>query len=425
MPHVFQIGEEASKSVFLETLSELQTQGTGVLATLEEARLASLVEFDRRLSDINGRRTRALRIPIVQQSARFIVSDFNDIDQTGTTCTVRADSNAVTLRERSVPTEAVIKTTQFTTNTGTIEALDSTNKILQVSTLGGATPTGQFDIELTESLTLNQLIIDMVATPSQPAIDISVSADSLTYTEATQIALSGYRITAWSPSQETKFIRLQITPTHPDDLNGNTYTFGITNFVASASDYNLRSELITRLITFTPQSLYVMFDTEADPNIQYYISLSQPGQIVPFVEVNAGDNILIPGANQITSTGVSINSAGLFSQSIPSNIYLDTLIIQEVVGGNLVQVNIAPDLSHTDANRTKLAKEYVGIQLGSGSSAGSIYVIRADGSYNPSRRFNLSYAYGPQQIMAMLKIRLSTDDRETSPIFRGASLDVI
>lgn len=425
MAHTFQIGEEASKSTFLATLSALQTQGTGVLATLEQSRLASLVEFDRRLSAINGRRTRALRVPIVDQSARFITSDFNDIDQTGTTCTVRADSNTVTLRERSVPAEAVIQTNQFTTNTGTIEALDTAKEILQVHTLNGVIPTGQFDIRLVQPLTLNQLVIDIIATPSQPVINISISADGLTYADATQISMNGYRIIAWTPSQETKFVRMQITPTHPDDLNGDTYTFGITNFVASSSDYNLRSELVSRAITFIPKSLYALFDTQADPNIQYYLSLSQPGPISPFVEVNSGDNILIPGANQVTATNVSINSGGLFNQTLPSNIYLHTLMIQEIVGGNLVQVNIAPGLSSTDPNRTKLIKEYIGVQMGTGSGFGNLHVIRADGTYNNTRRFNVSFAYGPSSIVAMLKIRLSTDDRATSPIFSGASLDVI
>src|SRR4051812_11883592 len=103
MIHEFEIGEEASKSTFLEALKVIQTQGTGVLATLENARLASLVEFDRRNSAISGRRSRALRVPVIQQSVRFIVSDFIDIDQTGTNGTVRADSNAVTLRERAIP----------------------------------------------------------------------------------------------------------------------------------------------------------------------------------------------------------------------------------------------------------------------------------------------------------------------------------
>lgn len=421
----FQIGEEASKEALLQALSEIQTQGTGVLATLERARLASLVEFDRRNSAIAGRRTRALRVPIIHQSVRFIVSDFVDIDQTGTTGTVRADSNAATLKERAIPAEAVIKTNQFTTNTGTAESLDTNGTILQVHTLNGTIPTGQFDITLTAPLTLNQMVIDIVSTPSAPAIAVFQSADGLTYIESTQVALSGNRITAWSSSQETKFIRVQITPSHPDELNGDTYTFGITNFVASSSDYNLRSELVTRLISFTPESLYVSFDAPVDSNIQYYLSLSQTSQIVPFIEVNSGDQILIPGAAQIAATNIAVNSSGLIAQTIPSDIYLSTLVIKEIVSGLPIQVNLAIGLSSTDVNRTKMGKEYVTVSLGSGSSAGQIHLVRADGSYNTSRRFNVSFVHGPQNIKALLKVRLSTDDRATTSIFRGASLDVI
>lgn len=425
MIHEFQLGEEASKATFIDSLTTLQTQGTGVLATLEQARLASLVEFDRRLSAITGRRTRSLRVPIIQQSARFIVSDFDDIDQTGTTGTVRIDSNAVTLKERAVPAEAVIKTKQFTTSVGTAEALDTQAQILQVHTTNGVTPVGQFDIELTTPLTLNQMIIDIVSTPSSPTIEISVSSDGLTYVSSTQIALSGNRITAWSPSQETRFIRIQITPSHPDDLNGDTYTFGITNFVASSSDYNLRSELMSRLITFSPQSLAVMFDAPVDSDIQYYLSLSQGTSIVPFVEIAPGDQIFIPGATQITATNVAMNSSGLIAQSIPSNVYVDTLVINEIIATVPTPVNVVFGLSPTDPKRNKLLKEYVSVRLGSGSSAGQINVVNATATYNNTRKFNVSFAQGPQTVSAMLKVRLSTDDRATTPIFRGASLDVI
>src|SRR6266403_160831 len=99
MADIFTNGQEASRSKFVAALTALQTQGTGVLDTLEQARIASLVEFDRRVQAINGRRTRSWRTQAIEQAIKFVVSDFSDVDQANTTGTVRADSASVSLKE--------------------------------------------------------------------------------------------------------------------------------------------------------------------------------------------------------------------------------------------------------------------------------------------------------------------------------------
>lgn len=55
-------GEEGSRSKLVQILEAIRSQGSSAIAQLESARLDTLVEFDRRLSAINGRRQRANRV---------------------------------------------------------------------------------------------------------------------------------------------------------------------------------------------------------------------------------------------------------------------------------------------------------------------------------------------------------------------------
>lgn len=415
---IFQLGQEASKSKFVAALEALQAQGTGVLATLETARLDSLVEFDRRLQAINGRRTRSNRVASREQAVKFVASDFSDIDQANTTGTVRADSASVSLKERAVPAEAVIKTKRFTSNKGTIEALDAAQTILRVHTDDFSTPTGQFDIELVTPLTLNQFIIDIVASPSSPTIIVTVSGDGLTYTPATQVAINGYRINVWLPATETRFIRVQVVPSHPDDLNGSSFTFGITNFSAQATDYHLRSEILTKTVQFAPKSELVVLDAPIDSRIQYYLSVYAVGSTqAPFVEINAGDAVRI--GTKVQTTPTTSPSFPYLLGSTPPELYLSTVRVTE----NGIELKIAPGLLPTDPNVLSLEHEYVVIVP---TSVGfDIRLLNASGSYTPPRTFALSYVYGPALVNIQLKVRLSTDDRATSPVFHGASLDEV
>lgn len=416
MAEVFQLGQPGSKTAFVNALTALQTQGAGVLNTIETARLETLVEFDRRLQAINGRRTRAWRVQSVEQAAKFVVSDFTDIDQANTTGTVRADSSTVSLKERAVPAEAVIKTNTFSANKGTIEALDTAQTILRVHTDDGSTPTGQFDIGLVTPLVLSQLIIDIVASPSSPTIVASISNDGLTYTPANQVAINGYRVNVWLPSQETKYIRIQVTPTLPDTLGGNSFTFGITNFSAQATEYHLRSEFLSKVQTFVPKSQYLVFETVDDPNLQFYLSIyDASGPAAPFIEINPGDAVGIGTA--VSQTITTLPSLGGLITTIPSGAFLNTIVVTE----NGVAKKLAPGLLQTDVHITRLANEYVGI---SAVSAGyNVYLIRSDSNYSTPRTFAISYVYGPSKVNVVLKIRLSTNDMAVSPIFQGATLN--
>lgn len=413
---VFTLGQEASASAFNTALKTLQSQGAAALNTIEQAQTDTLVEFERRFTAITGRGTRAARILSSEQSIKFVVSDFSDIDQANTVCTIRADSASVSLRERAEPAEAVIKTNNFSANKGTIQALNSAQTILRVATDDFSTPTGQFDITLVTPLTLSQLIVDIVATPSQPSVAISVSGDGITYTTATSVTLSGFVITAQLPSLKVMNIRIQITPVMPDNLNGNTFTFGITNFDAQATTYQLRSDLLTKTLQFSSQSEFVTFEANPDSRIQYFLSIySADAAQAPFVEVNAGDSIQIGTAvrQQITT----IPSIPYFLGSAPSDIYFNTLSVTE----SGVDARIAPALSPDDPNLANLQDEYV--VLIPTSIGYDITLLNASQNYNPPRTFMVSYVYGPALVNVQLKVRLSTSDDATSPVFTGASLN--
>ncbi len=418
MIEIFQLGQEASKSAFVTALQSIQSQGASVLSTLEAARLNTLVEFDRRLQSINGRRVRAWRVTAAEQAIKFTVSDFTDIDQANTTGTVRADSASVSLRERAVPAEAVIKTKNFSSNKGTIEALDTAQTILRVHTDDFSTPVGQFDIELVTPLTLNQFIIDIVASPSTPNIIVTVSTDGITYTNASRVAINGYRVNVWLSTTEVRFIRVQITPALPDDLNGNTFTFGITEFSAQATKYQLRSDFMTKELQFVPDSEFVIFDAAIDPEVQYYISIYEVGGIqTPFVEINPGDAIRLGTlVNTMVTTTSSLPDSLI---NISTDLYFNTLSVTE----NGVPFSIALGLSPSDPNVPNLTKEYVSVIFN--SIYYSVRLLNSSGNYAPPRTFAISYVYGPQLINVKLKVRMSTNDSAVSPVFQGASLNSI
>lgn len=416
MTEVFQNGREGSKSAFVEALTELVTQGNDIITTLIKARLESLVEFNRRLESVIGRRTLSNRVISAEQAVKFVVSDFSDIDQANTTATVRADSAVVSLRERVIPKEAVILSNQFSSNQGTLESLNDSQTIVTVHADTDSIPTGQFDITLANALKLNQIVIDIVPTPSTPTILINVSGDGLTYIPASNFALNGSRITVWLPSTDTKYIRVKLTPALPDNLSGREFTFGITNFYAQASTFQLRSDFLTKPLQFAPKSATVVFEAADDPNIQYYIAVAPAGQSIgAFVEINPEDAIAI--GIEVTQTFTTNASTPTLITTAPNNLYLSSLTITE----HGVAARIAPGLSPTDPRVSNLRNEYIVIVP---TSIGyNISLLNSQGIYNPPRTFVVSYVYGPPLVDVQLKVRLLTDDSSTSPVFQGASLD--
>jgi hypothetical protein len=420
MTDYFQIGEQASQSKFVAILQTLRDQGQAILNQLETAHLNSLVEFNRRLQAMTARQQRALRSLSPQVEGLFPVSDLLSIDQTQTTATVRIDSQAASLRERTQPLTTAVKSQAFTSSIGSTQILDLAEKIYQV--VGVSTPpTGQFDIELSIPSEVNVLSILMVPTPALPAVVVTVSSDGVNYLPATQVAVSSSTATAWLPSLTVRFVRILVTPTHPDTLGGTSYTFGITSFSAQAAAFFLRSELISREIDLVPGSAAWSFVADASPDISYFLSL-QDG---PYIEVNPGDTVAVPGTAVITAPGVAIDSAGLLAHTLGATAYFNTLLVtQQALLNGIVQqvpIPIVADLSPTDVNITALTQDYIAVT----PSSGLIHLVSFSTPIDIGRTFNVSYVTGPALVTALLKVRLSTEDKTKTPVFHGASLQEI
>lgn len=418
MENVFQYNQESSAIVFRKAMTGIQSQGTDILSSIENANTNILVEFDRRLQATNARRVRAWRVISPEQAAKVVVSDFTDIDQANTVATVRADSASVSLKERSVPSEAIIQSTIFSVNAGDVQALNETQSIIRVTTSDGAVPIGQFDIELVAALSVSQLVIDVIATPGSPAITVATSADGVTYIAATQVAINGYRVNAWLPSVKVKHIQMIVTPSHPDNLSGSSFTFGITSLTANAVTYQLRSDFLSKIIQFNPKSEQVVLNAKVDPAILYYLSIYQTGDTpTPFVELNPGDSVQIGSTSSFQITTSS--SLPHFLADAPTDLYQSTVRVSEVGATN--PTRIALGLLPGDPNIASLADEYVVIVPT--STGYEIRLLNSTGNYRVPRTFDVSYVYGPASVNFQLKVRLTTTDDSITPIFTGASID--
>ena len=183
----------------------------------------------------------AARVNAPDIACQFVISDMLDVDQTLTSAAVRADAGAVTLRERGQPSSATVKSLQFATDTGAIEQFTG---MYRVHVVDDSKPVGTFQIELVNPAELAVVIFDIVTLPSDPGIRVCASADGITQVEASAISRSGYRANAWFSNMPVKYLQIQISPTHPDTIGGNTFTFGLTSFSAEAV-----GELVVDLLT--------------------------------------------------------------------------------------------------------------------------------------------------------------------------------
>lgn len=301
MNPIFQLGQQGSKSVLWNALQAIFEQGSDVLQDVENARINTLVAFENRLSSINGRRLRANRIPVSGSYGSFLTSDFTGIDQGQTTATVRSDSSSVSLREKAQPLKIVVRSKTFSTSVGSADAMDPNGVLYRVTT-DGTIPVGTFDIELRTPLSLSLLIFDIASSPSSPTIDVSTSADGISYVEAVEVSMSGYRCNAILASTEVRYVRIAVTPTHPDDLSGTSFTFGITSFIGTGVEYSLQSDFVSKPLVFTPNTAQlVLASTDTDPRISYFLSLQFNNSVLP-AEVSLGEAVDIPGVTVVDNS---------------------------------------------------------------------------------------------------------------------------
>lgn len=105
----------------------------------------------------------------------------------------------------------------------------------------------------------------------------------------------------------------------------------------------------------------------------------------------------------------------------PLNLYPSSVSVVETTTGFTGITRMASGLSPLDPNLSSLQDEYVVIVPTSINY--SIQLLNAAQQYNPPRTFDVSYVYGPSLVNFQLKVRLTTSDDATTPLFTGASLD--
>ena len=85
-------GDQGSRSQMVGNLEELRARGQAVIESLSSIQMETLLEIQKRLSALNGRRQRAFRVPSPDLAARFLVSDFLGTDQAQITPPARSGS---------------------------------------------------------------------------------------------------------------------------------------------------------------------------------------------------------------------------------------------------------------------------------------------------------------------------------------------
>ena len=405
---VFTDGQVADRDLTNSTLSGIYNQGTAILAGLATAYTVSLASLERRLSAINSRRQRSNWTATLGTLGSLTLTDFVSIDQSNTTATVRIDGGGASLWELTVPQRASIATNVFSSDSGTVNTFSTLYQVLEASS--ATIPTGTFLITLTAAVDASLILFDIAATPSSPVLSVSVSADGTTYVLATSVNLEGYRISARLAPSSVKYIQLSIQPSHPDDIDGTTFTFGITDVSLSAVQFQLSSELTSRPILINPSSLSFQFVADADPGIQFYLSLNGSS----FSQVASGDTVPVPGAVDVSLPGIAVSgsSLGLLLTTLPGGVYPNSLTVTDVASGTVYP--LLPGLNPA----------LTGVSLLSGKSvavfSNSLTLVPESAGDN-AKTSNVDYTTGPASISIQVRALFTTTNNSVTPVFRGAT----
>jgi hypothetical protein len=371
-----------------------------------------LVDYQRRLTALNARQQRAVRVCAQGIPVKFVVSDFDDLDQGQTTATVRVDTASATLRERREPSQVQVSQTTFSSSAGTVESIDADSTLFSVYSPAGI-PTGTFNMTLSTRVAVSLLTIDISAMSSTPAISVSVSANGLTWVPATKVILSGYRLNAWLPETPAKYIQITATPSHADNLGGATYTFGITDLSGTSVDYNMVSDVFFEPLTLEVQSTGVQLVGNVDPGLSYYLTLDDGIDAPTTAVVVPGTPIALPGIGKVSETAGN-SSLGVLAAVLPSTFIPGTVAVVDPQGKELP---VLPGLLTTDPNAAYLSTPHV-------SLVGSTLTIMP-APLTTGNQYTISFLTGSPVIVATLRVHLSTSDRTVTPIFSGAYLEDI
>jgi hypothetical protein len=406
----FQLGEAASASKLMGAFNVLRNQGQQLLTTLGTYRTDSLVSFEQRVEALNSRRERANRVKSSYVAVRFVATDLLDMDQTQTSATVRADTQAVTLQERQTATNAIVQQQTFSTSDGTAESISVDNSMYMVSTSDGLIPTGTFTLKLLQALNLTVLTFDLSAVPAKSTVVVSASPDGINYTAAVQTSMNGYRLTAWFSPMNMRYITLAVTPSAPDVLGGSSYTFGLTDFVGAETEFQLLSDLVTLPIAFRPVGTRLQLVAQHDPNLTFFLNFNNVG----WLEYAAGATITIPGTIETKTPAVALHTGGALEIVLPVDAYPNSVqVFDETTSKNLT---VVPNLSATDPNLAHLVHDYIAL------NGTTLTYIGPDLAAAAGHTFTVTFVEGPALVEVQLKVQLITPDRTVTPTFTGASL---
>jgi hypothetical protein len=314
---LFADGQSGSRSAFWTALNELQAAGQKILDDLEAVRQSTLAEFAQGLTALNGRHQRANRLLSADLAGQFVVSDFLEIDQAQTSATVRADTQAVTLRQRKTAPPVLIESQTFTSSAGSVESFGGLHQVYLPT---GALPTGTFQIKFSQNVDLSLIVFDLLLTPSNPAVSVQVSPDGVYYSNASKITRNGARVSAYLPPGEIRFLTLSITPSMPDNIGGYTYTFGLDGFYPYQVTFHLESQLTSKAVTIYPQSDSVSTSFAGDDDITAFVSLDG----LTFTNVLPGSVLPVPGAVAVAgdrgaTAGSAVSQQNLAPAISPAN----------------------------------------------------------------------------------------------------------
>ena len=409
----FQAGEEASASKLNQDLEAVRALGQTVMDSITGEQTTKLLDLERALNSLNGRRQRAGHSVEPTALAVFAVTDLLSTDQNQTTATVRIDTGAVTLRERPQVVNAQIKSTQFSSSTGTVTPLDNDNQMYQVYCPDGSTPAGVFLLELMSPLDLTLLVIDISAMMSQPTITLEVSADGLVWVPA-QVEQNGYSLTGVIPPTVVRYVRLSMTPAQSDNIGSQTFTFGLTDFSASAVEFQLVSEWVSLPVPFSPLGQNVQLVTDNDPRLSFYLALAADNS-QPFAAVTPSVPLAIPGIANQTFSQVAIDTTGKLAVTIPASVVVNSVKVTDSTGQN---VPVIVGLQPSDPFLSKLNSPVI-------ASVGNALYYLPYSAADANMTFTVSLLTGPATMNACLKVVFSTTDRTTTPSFHGAILEEV
>lgn len=415
MATIFNTGDTGSSSVWVAALQSLIDSGQTLLNSTEDFRINQLVEFNNKLTAINARRSRSLKIKGANIAALFNIVDFTTIDQTQTNATVRVDATTATLKERSNPSDLVAQQVNFTSSSGDVETLDVTDNQYRVNS--STSPVGTFDIVLNASFNVSVIVFDILSQASTPTIVVSLSNDGIIYTPAYSSSVSGYRVTAWFNSIPANRMRVAITPAMPDALGGTEYSFGFSDLASRSTAFNLKSTLVSLPVSFNPVSAQVALITDSDPNLLFYLLLSTDTNPGTFVLVNPLQPVATPGVTLVNNNEVHPTITTGLLPSLNTNYVLSTVQVVETTGGISKPMTVVSNLSYSDPYTT-LSNEYIGL------NSGSMVLVNGSKTINTARTFNISYLTAVP-VTATLKVIFSTSSQATTPFFRGATLEEI